>query len=143
LQLEVRIALEIIDTHAYIKQPSASGISDAQAGAFAALRLELVRFSFDVDERFAAIDRRFDAVDRRFDVMERRFDAMDVRFDAMDRRFDESEVRLDRRFAEFEARIEAKFDKKLETQRADLIKWMFGFFVTNLAATFAMFSYMT
>jgi hypothetical protein len=124
--------IQSFDTHTYVKQLTESGVPMAQAEALASIRLEMVDFSNRVEVRFAAVDRRFDDVDRRFDAMDRRFDEIDHRF-----------VEFDRRLVEFEARIEAKFDKKLEAMRADMIKWMFGFFVTQLAATLTMIKYLT
>lgn len=76
-----------------------TGIPVAQAEAIASLRLEIVRLSNRMEERFAAVDRRLDAQD-------------------------------------------LSIDKKLEAMRADMIKWMFGFFATQLAATFAMIRYL-
>ena len=82
------MVLDTFDTHAYIKQLIEAGIPVAQAEVLASVRLDIVRLSNHVDERFTT--------------------------------------------------LEALIDKKLEGLRAEQIKWMFGFFVTQLAATFTM-----
>ncbi len=54
--------------------------------------------------------------------------------------------RMEERFAAVGRRLDAQdfnIDEKLEAMRADMIKWMFGFSATQLAATFAMIRYLT
>jgi hypothetical protein len=87
--------IQSFDTHAFVKQLIEAGIPVAQAEAIASLKLDIVRLSNRMEERFAEVDRRFDAQ-----------------------------------------------DIKLEAMKADMIKWMFGFFATNLAATFTMIRYL-
>ncbi len=131
--------IQSFDTHAYVRQLTEEGIPMAEAEAMASIRLEMVNLSNRMEVRFIEVDRRFDTIDHRFDAVDRRFDAVDRRFDEIEHRFTE----FDHRFVEFEARIEAKFDKKLEALRAEMIKWMFGFFVTHLAATLTMIRFMS
>ena len=58
------------------------------------------------------------------------------RFDArLDQRFAEAEGKWDVRFAELETKLEARFgalDTRIESVRADLLKWMIGFWATTI-----------
>lgn len=87
------MVIETFDTHAYVKELYEAGIPTAQAEVFASLKLDIVRLSNRMDERFTL--------------------------------------------------LEAQVDKKLEALHAKLIKWMFGFFVSQVAATLTMIRFMT
>ena len=78
-----------------------------------------------------------------FEVHFARFDAkLDQRVGELeaksDRRFAELDAKLERRVGELETRfpqLEAKFEQRLAEMKAELIKWMFAFWVGNLAVT--------
>lgn len=94
----------------------------------------------------------FNAVDATYRADLERLNELNFqRFDAkVEQRFAESGARVEKRFAEFEIKVEQRFaqaDAKLERiaaglrgeiqsgladQRADLLKWMFGFWVATL-----------
>ena len=72
------------------------------------------RFDARLDQRFAEADAR-----------------LEVRFGVMEQRFAE----IEQRFAKQEARFEARFgalDTRIESVRADLLKWMIGFWATTI-----------
>ena len=91
--------------------------------------LNFQRFDARVEQRFAELRAK---VDRRFadaDVkMERRFADADVK---MERRFAEAAAAVDRRLAELGGRI-GSVERKVADTRADLVKWMFGFWMATL-----------
>ncbi|MFI5209542.1 MAG: hypothetical protein ACHQ2E_03770 [Gemmatimonadales bacterium] len=81
------------------------------------------------DLHWARMDARFDALTAELRAMESRFDA---KLRAM-------EARFDGKLVELEARTNARFDalqsllgKQLAETRADLIKWMFVFWVGTM-----------
>jgi hypothetical protein len=135
--------LDVFDSHTYVKQLIANGIPEAEAEVFASLKLDIVGHSNRMERHFAEVDLHFSDIGRRFTAVDGRFDLIDERFKSLDARFEMFQQSIDSRFAQSEAKMEAKFDEKLQALRADMIKWMFGFFVTQLAATFTMIRFMT
>ena len=79
--------------------------------------LNFARFDAKLEQRFAEYDVK----------LERRFAEYDVK---LERRFAEYDVKLERRFAQQDAKWEQRF-AGLETR---LLRWMFLFWATNLAA---------
>jgi len=131
----------------------------------AKLKQRFAEFELRIDRRFVAFEAR---VDQRFIDFEARVDQRFADLEAkFDKRFVELEAKMDRRFAEFEVRfvdLEARIDQRfarvdtqfaavdrriseLETRltvgaekmRADLIKWMFLFWVGSMATMLALF----
>ena len=94
------------------------------------------RFDAKLEQRASEFegktDRRFAALEAK---LEQRIGELDVK---TDRRFSQLEAKTDQRFAELEARfprLEAKVEQRLAEVKAGLIKWMFAFWVGNLAVT--------
>lgn len=86
----------------------------------------------------------FNAVDATYRADLRELNELNfARFDAkLEQRVVQLEARLDTRFTQEIARLEAKFDTKIDGGlaglRAELIKWMFAFWVGNLAVLLAV-----
>lgn len=86
----------------------------------------------------------FNAVDATYRADLRELNELNfARFDAkLEQRIVQLEARLDTRFTQEIARLEAKFDTKIDTGlaglRAELIRWMFAFWVGNLAIMVAV-----
>ena len=89
------------------------------------------RFDANVERRFAESDAK---VERRFAEFERRFADFEVK---VDRRFADVEVRMEQRFAELELKIE-KIRSEMAAFKAELIKWMFLFWLGTVATTLAI-----
>ena len=110
---------------------------------------ELVDWFNAVDATYCAdLDRLNEVNFQRFDArVEQRFAESDAK---VEKRLAEFEVKVEKRFAEFEVKVDKRFaeaDAKLERtaaalrgeirtgladQRADLLKWMFGFWIATL-----------
>jgi len=102
--------------------------------------LNFQRFDAKVEQRFAEADakfeRRFAEADAKF---EKRFAEFEVKFD---QRLTSLEASVDRRFAATDAKIEkqsAHFERRLETVRADLIKWAFVFWMPTALAVLGLY----
>ena len=90
--------------------------------------LNFARFDAKLEQRFAEYDAKLARRLAEYDVrLERRFAEYDVK---LERRFAESDVKLERRFAQQDTKWEQRF-AGLETR---LLRWMFLFWATNLAA---------
>lgn len=66
------------------------------------------------------------------------FVALKLEIHGLSVRIDELRLEMERRFLLQEER----FDRKLAALKAELIQWMFGFFVAQMAANFAMIKLM-
>ena len=109
--------------------------------------LNFQRFDAKVEQRFAEADARFE---KRLAKLEVRFEG---RFTEFDKRLVDLEVKFDKRLVALEARFEkriaeseikferrfAEFDKRLETVRADLIKWAFLFWMPTALAVLGLY----
>lgn len=109
---------------------------------------ELVNWFNAVDATYRADLRDLNELNfARFDArLEQRIAQLDAK---LEQRAGQLEARIEQRIAQVEAllareiaRIESKFDIKIDTGlaslRADLIKWMFAFWVGNLAIMIAL-----
>lgn len=97
---------------------------------------ELVEWFNQVDATYRADLRELNELNfGRFDAkVEQRFAEADAR---MERRFAEYDVKLERRFAENDAKLErgfAQVDVRFAALETRMIRWMFLFWATNLAA---------
>lgn len=97
--------------------------------------LNFARFDAKVGQRFAESEAKFD---RQLVELEARINQRFVELEArFDKKLAELEARIDKRFVELEARIDMRF-AKMETQMAEretrLMRWMFGFWITNTLA---------
>jgi len=81
----------------------------------------------------AVLTERFDLVDKRFDLMDQKFDLLERR---MDERFAQVYDRMDRLTDWANERFATKTD--LANLKAELMRWMFTFWVGQLAATVAI-----
>jgi chromosome segregation ATPase len=112
----------------------------------------LKRFDARLDARFDQLEQRFDQIDQRFDHIDQRFARVDQRFAQVDQRFEQ----IDRRFERVDERLGRVEEKvgslrvemsegfgslrtDMAAQRADLIKWMFMFWVGQAFAVLAYF----
>jgi hypothetical protein len=104
---------------------------------------ELVEWFNQVDSTYRADLRELNELNfARFDAkLEQRVAELDARFEArLERRMAELETKLERGLAELEAKCEtrlvgldAKLDLRVNGLRAELIKWMFVFWIGTLA----------
>ena len=94
----------------------------------ARLERRFAKFETQWEQRFAALqsswEQQFSALDAKW---ERRFLALDAKWE---RRFSELEATVDRRFAEV--------DVKLASLKAELIKWMFLFWLGTIGTVLAL-----
>ena len=116
--------------------------------------LNFARFEAKLEQRFAERDVRFDRIDARLDHIDTRLDQIDARLDQFDARF----TRIDARFAQVETRLDrldirfsqdfaahrmeteaalGRLRVDIVTQKADMVKWMFLFWLGSVAATVA------
>lgn len=96
-----------------------------------------------LDTRFGEIDRRFGEIDRRFGGIDRRFGEVDKRFGEVDRRTARLEDRLDAIGAKYGSLAEAlergfgTLRADMSDQRAEILKWLFLFWVGQAFAVLA------
>ena len=104
-------------------------------------RLDGTGHRFDgIDQRLGRMDQRFDGIDRRLDGIDQRLDRMDQRFDGIDQRVEAIRTELIRDIAEARMATEALGSElriKMAVDKADLIKWMFLFWLGTVAASVA------
>ena len=103
-----------------------NSVDDAYRSEFRDLfEVHFARFDAKLDQRGAQLDAK----------LEQRIAQLEAK---TDRRFTELDAKLERRVGELEARfpqLEAKVEQRLAEVKAGLIKWMFAFWVGNLAVT--------
>jgi DNA anti-recombination protein RmuC len=98
----------------------------------------------DMEKGFSRLDAKLESTESRFDAklegMESRFDAklegMESRFDA---KLESMESRFDAKLQSMEHRLLGRQDGALGGLRAELLKWMFGFWVAQAATTTGLF----
>lgn len=112
--------------------------------------VNFARFDAKVEQRFAESDARLERRFAEFEThWEQRFSALQSswgqQFSALDakweRRFSELEAMVDRRFAEVDVKLEQRFaevDVKLASLKAELIKWMFLFWLGTIGTVLAL-----
>ena len=110
------------------------------------LEQRFAEFELRIDRRFAGFE---DAANLRFSEFEARIDQrfaaseakVDQRFAALEARITDLDIRTTRRFAELELRMETGFERlrgEMIGFKADLIKWMFLFWLGTVATTLAI-----
>ena len=98
-----------------------------------------------LDARFDQIDQRFERIDQRLDRIDQRLDRVDQRLDRVDQRFERIEERFDRtdeKIASLRVEMADGFGSvraEMAGQRADIIKWMFIFWVGQAFVVLAYF----
>ena len=99
------------------------------------LEQRFAEFELRIDRRFAGFE---DAANLRFSEFEAR---IEQRFAALEARITDLDFRTTRRFAELELRMETGFERlrgEMIGFKADLIKWMFLFWLGTVATTLAI-----
>jgi len=95
----------------------------------ARLGVRFAEFRSEFEQRIAELEARLDVRYAEIDAQFRDLrNYVDQRFAEIDARFRELRKYVDQRFAEQNAKIEAQF----QTQRSEMIKWMFVFWVGTL-----------
>ena len=99
------------------------------------LEQRFAEFELRIDRRFAGFEA---AANLRFSELEAR---IEQRFAALEARITDLDFRTTRRFAELELRMETGFERlrgEMIGFKADLIKWMFLFWLGTVATTLAI-----
>jgi len=92
--------------------------------------LNFARFDASLKQQMAELEAR---LERRISQVAAEFEK---RFAELEAKFESLRAYVDQRFAEADTRlaqVEARLDQRITSLRADLIKWMFAFWIGTLA----------
>jgi hypothetical protein len=101
---------------------------------------ELVDYLNSVDTTYRTeLERLNDANWARFEArLDRRASALEAKFDVLETKFSALEAKMETKFGALEATFDAKLDQRLAELRAELIKWMFLFWLGTVGTVIAL-----